>query len=246
MTSDWIQETIAEHAVDIYVPSEVGRPGYALLFLHGVGQETLVGCDAFTRVFDQLGVPCISPIGKWSWWSDRLDATFDPKLSAEQHLLQNVLPFVRERFRLQDRRVGLFGISMGGQGALRLGFKYPQVFPVVAGISPAIEYQEYHGQGLTLDAMYASKEHCRQDTAPMHIHPNDYPPHIFFCIDPNDAEWYRGNDRLHEKLQALGIAHECDLTTEAGGHSWQYFNHMAERTVRFVYDGLVAESRRLL
>jgi S-formylglutathione hydrolase FrmB len=51
---------------------------------------------------------------------------------------------------------------------------------------------------------------------------------------------------LHEKLGALGIPHECDLATEAGGHSWEYFNHMAERAIRFVHQGLVAQSRRLL
>jgi len=135
---------------------------------------------------------------------------------------------------------------MGGQGALRLAFKHPQLFPVVAGISSALDYYEHYGQGSTIDAMYTSKEQCRQDAALMHVPPTGYPAHIFFCIDPADARWFRGNDRLHEKLNALGIPHEVDLTTTAGGHSWDYFNHMAERTIRFVYAGLEKESRRLL
>jgi S-formylglutathione hydrolase FrmB len=94
--------------------------------------------------------------------------------------------------------------------------------------------------------MYDSKEQCRQDTALMHIHPSHYPPHIFFAIDPDDEDWYRGNDRLHEKLGALGVPHEADLTTRAGGHSWDYFSHQAERALRFLYEGLEQESRRLL
>ena len=102
------------------------------------------------------------------------------------------------------------------------------------------------GQGSPLDDMYNSKEQCRQDTAPLHVPPHEYPPHIFFCIDPTDQAWYRGNDRLHEKLIALGIPHEIDFTTRAGGHSWDYFNHMAERVVRFLVAGLEQESRRLL
>ena len=80
----------------------------------------------------------------------------------------------------------------------------------------------------------------------MPLPPFDAPPHIFFCIDPDDELWYRGNDRLHEKLTALGIEHTVDLATRAGGHSWDYFNHMAERTLRFVHAGLEHESRRLL
>ena len=135
---------------------------------------------------------------------------------------------------------------MGGQGALRLAFKYPQLFPVVAAIAPAIEYHELYGQGTPLDEMYDSKEQCRQDTAIMHVPPHHPPPHIFFCIDPADSRWFRGNDRLHEKLNALGVPHQADLTTRAGGHSWDYFNHMAERVERFVYAGLEQESRRLL
>ena len=94
--------------------------------------------------------------------------------------------------------------------------------------------------------MYDSKEQCRQDTAILHVPPHDYPPHIFIAIDPADGAWYRGNDRLHEKLTALGIPHECDLTTRAGGHSWDYFNHMAERAIRFLIASLEKESRRLL
>ena len=80
----------------------------------------------------------------------------------------------------------------------------------------------------------------------MHIHPSHYPPHIDFCIDPHDQHWFRGNDRLHEKLTALGVTHSCDLTTQAGGHSWTYFNHMADRTMPFLEAGLLQEGRRLL
>jgi S-formylglutathione hydrolase len=135
---------------------------------------------------------------------------------------------------------------MGGQGALRLAFKHPRLFPVVAAISSAIEYHECYGQGTPLDEMYDSKEQCRQDTAILHVHPSHYPPHIFFCIDPTDTAWFRGNDRLQEKLAALGVPHEVDLTTRAGGHSWDYFNHTAGRAVRFVNAGLEQEGRRLL
>jgi S-formylglutathione hydrolase len=246
MRSTWTQEAIAGHAVDIYTPPDVGRPSFALIFLHGVGQETLVGCDAFTTAFDLLGFACFSPHGKFSWWADRIDPEFDAKLTAEKYLLEQLLPAIRRRHEVGDRRVGLLGISMGGQGALRLAFKHPSLFPVVAAIAPAIEHNEYYGHGYSLDTMYDSKEQCRQDSVPMHVHPNDYPPHIFFCCDPTDADWFRGNDRLHEKLRALGIAHECDLTTEAGGHSWAYFNHMAEPAIRFVHERLMAQSRRLL
>ena len=171
---------------------------------------------------------------------------FDPKVTAEQHILQSVVPFFRERWGLAPPAIGLLGFSMGGQGALRLAFKHSETFPAVAAISSAIEYYELYGRSLSVDEMYESKEQCRQDSVPMHVHPSRFPPHVFFWIDPADRDWHRGNDRLHEKLNALGVPHTIDLETQAGGHSWNYFNHMAGRAVRFVVDGLEQESRRLL
>ncbi len=38
----------------------------------------------------------------------------------------------------------------------------------------------------------------------------------------------------------------ADLTTAAGGHSWTYFNFVAERVLKFLVAGLEQESRRLL
>jgi S-formylglutathione hydrolase len=94
--------------------------------------------------------------------------------------------------------------------------------------------------------MYDSKEQCRQDSATLHINPHHYPPQIFFCIDPTDDQWFRGSDRLHEKLRALGIPHEHESQASAGGHHWDYFNHMADRAIRFIHRGLVSQSRRLM
>ncbi|MHB1423003.1 MAG: alpha/beta hydrolase [Gemmataceae bacterium] len=246
MNGSWTCVDIGGKPADIFdLPASI-NPRFGILYLHGAGLETLAGQPALTRLLEELKLVCVCPHGKLSWWADRVCAEFDPQMTPERHLLRNVVPFFAERWGIVPRGIGLTGISMGGQGALRLAFKRPDLFPVVAAIASAIEYHELYGQGTTIDEMYDSKEQCRQDTAPMHIHPSKFPPHIFFCIDPSDAPWHRGNDRLHEKLNALGIPHEHDLTTRAGGHSWVYFSHMAERAVRFVHRGLEQESRRLL
>jgi S-formylglutathione hydrolase len=168
------------------------------------------------------------------------------ELSAERFLSQIAVPEIAKRYGLSDRSIGLLGIGMGGQGALRLAFRYPEQFPVVAALAPSLDFHEIFGSGTPLDQLYESKEQCRQDTAILHIHPSRFPPHIYFCIDPDDHLWFRGNDRLHEKLNALGVAHEIDFTTSGGGHSWEYFDRQAERALRFIHAGLELESRRLL
>jgi S-formylglutathione hydrolase len=244
MGGTWSAAEIAGKPADVYEPPGPGRPRFGVLYLHGHGLETLRDNGPFTALFDELRLACVCPHGGRCWWADRVCDEFDAGLTPERHLLDNVLPYFRTRWGVEH--VGLLGVSMGGQAALRLAFKHPRLFSVAAGVSSALEYHELYGQGLPLDDLYDSKEQCRQDTAILHIHPAHYPPHLFFCIDPADAAWFRGNDRLHEKLAALGVPHELDLTTRAGGHSWDYFNHVAGRAVRFVNAGLEQVSRALL
>lgn len=245
MDGQWTRETVADKAVDIYSLPNDQQPRFGVLFLHPLGLETLVDNKAYTRWFDEYRMVCLCPHSQRSWWTDRICPEFDDNMSAENFLLEHVMPLFL-RWNLAPRKIAVMGISMGGQGALRLAFKHAEKFPVVAGISSAIEYHELFGEGSPIDDMYDSKEQCRQDTAIMHIPPYKAPPHIHYCIDPNDAFWYRGNDRMHEKMMALGVEHSCDLTTEAGGHSWEYFNAMAEPVMEFLYKGLDIESRRLL
>jgi S-formylglutathione hydrolase len=240
----WTRETIAGKAADVFTPA--ARPRFGVIFLHGIGLETLTDNPVYTALLERWGLACVSPHGQRSFWLDRICAEFDASVSPEQYLLESVVPFMRERWSFGPRGIGIFGISMGGQGALRLAFRHPQTFAVAAGIASALDFHEWYNQGTPLDDMFTSKEQCRQQTALMHIHPHDWPPHLFFAIDPEDVDWFRGNDRLHEKLGALGVPHTIDFTTTAGGHTWDYFTKMAEPTIRFLADGLEKESRRLL
>jgi S-formylglutathione hydrolase len=243
MKGTWSRLSIGGKPVDAYDPVE--RPRFGVLHLHDAGSTSLRQQPAYTRLFDELRLACVTPYAGVCWWADRVCSEFDCTMTPERHVVDNVLPFFRERWGLGPSWVGLVGMSMGGQGALRLAFKHPDLFPVVAALSPVIEYHEFYGADSALDQMYDSKEQCRQDTAPMHVSPSHNPPHIFFCIDPDDP-WHRGCDRLREKLLALGVPHEADLDTRAGGHSWEYFDRMADRALRFLVAGVEQESRRLL
>jgi S-formylglutathione hydrolase len=244
MNGTWSSIAVAGKTVEVYDPPG-GRPRFAVLHLHDAGSTTLRGQNAYTSLFDRHQLACVSPIGGVCWWVDRVCPDFDAKVSPEQYLLRNVLPLVRERWGIGPRGIALLGMSMGGQGALRLGFKHPHLFPVVAALAPLVEYHEFYGQGTVLDEIYDSKEQCRQDTAPMHVQPGKTPPHLFFCIDPDDS-WLRGCERLAEKLSALGVEYEANLRTRAGGHTWDYFDGMAGRAVGFLVSGLEQEARRLL
>jgi len=201
----------------------------------------------FGQEFERHGLRVISPLTRQSWWADRISPKFDPQISAQQYLLDHVLPYVAERWNSRPPQIGLLGISMGGQGGLRLSYQRPDMFPVVAAIAPAVDFQLKIEEGdANLTAMYGDAESARQDTATLHIHPLNWPRHQWFACDPADARWHRSTDRLRMKLFSLGVLHECDLETTAGGHTWEYFNHMAPRAVGFLAEALERERLRVV
>ena len=244
MQPGWSRDSVAGKLVDWFDPP--AKPRFALLYLHPVGRESLADNAVFTELLTRFHLGCCAPFGEESWWADRVCATFDPTFTSVQHLVGNVQPAMRKRWTLPTKAIAIAGISMGGQGALRLAFQQPDMFNVVGGIASALDYHEWYGRGTPLDALYKSREACRQETALLHIQPDRYPKHIWFACDPTDEEWFRGNDRLDEKLRAMGIPHTVDLTSEAGGHSWAYFDAMATSMLGFAVKSLEVEARRLL
>jgi len=240
----WRSTTIDGKPAEVFEPS--APRGFGILFLHNAKGQSLSVSPIYTQLLEHHRLFCVCPWGNATWWGNQILSEYDSQRSAECYLIQAVMLFMKIDLQLAPPAVSLFGISMGGQGALRIAFKHAQVFPVVAAVAPALDYHDFYGQGGQIDKLYTSKEQCRQDTAAMHLPPSDSPRHVFFCVDPDDQHWYRGADRLHEKMSALGAPHEVDLSTRAGGHSWNYFNAMANRSIEFMNRGLEIEARRLL
>jgi S-formylglutathione hydrolase FrmB len=243
----WSAINLAGHPCDVFDPVAPNPHGFVLIYLHGVHFSRLVDKLAFTAEFERHGLPVVAPFTARSWWTDKICPEFDPQLTAERHVLDNVVAYVNERFKAEPPRIGLLGTSMGGQGALRFAFKYPNRFPVVAAISPAIDYHLRWNEGdETLPQMYPDPEAARQDTATLHVHPLNWPRNTWFCCDPADTRWHESADRLHMKLSALGIPHDYDLETSAGGHGFSYYNHMAPRAIAFLAERLERERLRVV
>lgn len=243
----WSTTEIAGHACDVFEPAEPPEHPDAVIYLHGVHLARLHENQAYTAEFQRYRLRVIAPHTRRSWWTDRICPEFDPVVSAERHILDRVLPWLRRHWGSEPPAIALLGTSMGGQGALRLAFKYPARFPIAAALAPAIDYhQRFHDPDeQTLPQMYADAEQARQDTATLHVHPLNWPRHVWFCSDPTDRRWHDSAQKLHMKLSALGIPHECDLETSAGGHSWRYYDAMAPRALAFLAERLQRQRLRL-
>jgi S-formylglutathione hydrolase FrmB len=236
----WSDVDVAGHKCQVFEPNRPSEHGYTVVYLHCSRAAKLQAYPAFSQQFERHGLRVIAPITGRSWWSDRIWPEFDPAISVEAYVLKHVLPYVAERWGSRPPQLALLGVSMGGQGALRLAYKHPNIFPTVAAISPAIDFQKRIEERVDpgLDEMYRDAEDARQDSALLHIHPLNWPRNQFFCCDPTDYRWHDSSDRLRMKLWSLGVPFECDLDTVAGGHSFEYCSHMAPRAIDFLAERL--------
>ncbi|QDT36325.1 alpha/beta hydrolase-fold protein [Stratiformator vulcanicus] len=232
----WREESIEGVTADVYPPSEAGNA--VLLFLHGHTGRTLRDNPVWTELLDRHGFGCVCPHGARCWWLDRHCSEFASDKTPISFLRESVVPWISEQFNVAPPRIPLSGVSMGGQGALQLSYRQPREFPIVAAISPAVDFQIWHGRGLPLDEMFATAEAARQATAILELHPLNWPRHQLILCDPTDEEWFESAERLTMKLSSMGIPHERDLETEAGGHGWEYYDAMAPKVMSFIAERL--------
>jgi enterochelin esterase-like enzyme len=88
----------------------------------------------------------------------------------EDYIVRDVVNYVKNHYNVLDSVVhrGIIGISMGGYGALRLGFRHPDIIHAVAGHSGPVAFDEFmveEGGELVLDQWI--KEALIAENAPL-------------------------------------------------------------------------------
>jgi len=137
-------------------PQALTGPVPALIYLAGLtcNEETFAIKAGAQRVAAQLGLmlvtPDTSPRGtgvegadaSWDFGTAAgfyLDATQAPwarHWRMESYVTQELPALLAQHFALQPGRLGLFGHSMGGHGALTLALRHPALFHSVSALAP--------------------------------------------------------------------------------------------------------------
>lgn len=113
-----------------------------LLFLHGGGDKSFL--NRMRPVLDEMWkagtlppMVVVTPSAARSFYMDYKDGS----QKWETFLVTEFLTHLRAQYKVTKERKGtlLFGISMGGLGALRFGFKYPETFGGLAALEPGID-----------------------------------------------------------------------------------------------------------
>lgn len=141
----------------LFLPPRVSGESLSLLvFLAGLTctEETFTTKAGAQRVAAELGTALLMPdtsprganvMGESDAWDFGvgagfyLDATREPwakNWRMESYLMQELLPLAVEAFGIDASRIGIFGHSMGGHGALTLALRHPGRFASVSALAP--------------------------------------------------------------------------------------------------------------
>ncbi|SFC43716.1 S-formylglutathione hydrolase [Polaromonas sp. OV174] len=142
----------------VYLPpqAQAGAKVPALLYLAGLtcNDETFPTKAGAQRLAAELGLALIAPDtsprgagvpGETESWDFGvgagfyLDATQAPwakHYRMESYLTAELLPLLASALPLDAKRIGIFGHSMGGHGALTLALRHPELFKSVSAFAP--------------------------------------------------------------------------------------------------------------
>jgi len=115
-----------------------------LYYLHGLGdnEQSLLNSGGWDLIEDmrrtgKIGdFVVLAPSGGHTFFLNSADG----KIRYEDFLTKEFMPQMEQKYRVDGVRTrrGITGVSMGGFGALRLAFKYPQRFAAVSAQMPAL------------------------------------------------------------------------------------------------------------
>jgi S-formylglutathione hydrolase FrmB len=208
-------------------------------YFHGIGdnEQSLINLGGW-NIYDDLLRQ--KKVGEFILAAPAGYATFfinsrDGRIRYEDFFLQEFMPAIEKKYRAGGTRSqrGLMGISMGGFGALHMGFAHPELFASTAGIMPALmeklpssfgsDMQQQLMQRVFGDAANIAYYNrvsvftfARRQPVPSLKHLKIY----FATGASDDYDFEVGGEALHKLLDQRGVPHEWHL--DPGRHSPEF------------------------
>ena len=142
----------------VFLPAQAGAGARvpALIYLAGLtcNEETFMTKAGAQRRAAELGIALIAPdtsprgagipgeSDTWdfglaaSFYLDAAQAPWSKHYRMESYLTQELVSLVGEHLPIDPQRLGLFGHSMGGHGALTLALRHPGLFKSLSAFAP--------------------------------------------------------------------------------------------------------------
>ena len=142
-------------------------------------------------------VVCVDSVDSESWYNRAAPSSERAERHAqyEQYLIQEVIPFFRERNSRVDNDLNTTGASFGAYHAVNFGFRHPDLVKRIVAMSGAYSLQFLVRSGGDYDqGVYFNS-------------PIDYVPHLH-------DDWYLSRMRQQDIILAAGSDDICRASTE--------------------------------
>ncbi|MCA1621944.1 MAG: esterase family protein [Acidobacteria bacterium] len=228
-------------------------PGYGLVtararrypvlyLLHGWGgnYDSWLSRSSLVSYAAEHQLIVVTPEGGKGWYTDAPGG--EPY---ESHLLREIVPDVDARFRTNANRRGrgVAGYSMGGYGALKLGFRHPELFAFAGSTSGALDAASRADDESLARAFGGANSPARFENDLPRL-AREFPearrgalPFLYLDCGLGD-DWLAVNRDFAATLTARGIAHE--YRQRPGGHVWPYWDAQGREILRVASDALAA------
>jgi len=141
----------------VFLPAQATQgPVPAVMYLAGLtcNEETFMVKAGAQRVAAELGLALITPdtsprganvpgeADSWDFgvgagfYLDASQAPWSQQYRMESYLTKELLPLLTNSLPLDAERIGIFGHSMGGHGALTLALRHPGLFKSLSAFAP--------------------------------------------------------------------------------------------------------------
>ena len=237
--------------------AQTARRFPVLYFLHGLGgdQSFLVSSGGWNIIEDDQEQ---KKLAEFVVITPQADSTFyinskDGRRKYEDFFIRDFIPQMEKHLRLLGTRAGraIGGVSMGGYGALRFAFKYPQMFIAVIAHMPALleELPRGAGQaGLTpylgtsfgrpLDEAYWKANAPFVFARTVIVHGMKI---YFDCGDHDDFGFDAGTREMDKLLTARHVPHVAHIYP--GSHNWQFVAQHLEDSLHIAAEAFTARPR---
>ncbi len=229
-----------------------------LYYLHGLGDNeqsllNLGGWDMIEELRRQGKVGdfiVLAPAGDHTFFINSADG----KVRYEDFLMKEFMPQMEKKYRGEGTHAarGITGVSMGGYGALRLAFKYPNEFEAVSAQMPALiadipENFTAGGpgspSGMMGDVFGSPFNRAYWDRNNVFTFAKNDPVaelkrlKIYFDVGNNDDYGFeRGAEQLHQLLDSRGVPNE--LHVYPGRHDPQFAMRHFSSVVEFQWKAI--------
>lgn len=206
--------------------SEAGKKYPVVYLLHGYGgwyANFITRYPGIVDFADTFQFIIVCPDGKDSWY---FDSPVDPSMKFETYVGEEIPAWIDNHYLTIKSRSGraITGNSMGGHGALFIGFRHAGTFGACGSMSGGVYLRPFPKNWQLSKRLGDTIRHAENWEKYSVINVIEKKPadSLAIIIDCGNKDFFFDvNNALHAKMDKLGIPH--DFIVRPGQHEWPYW-----------------------